>query len=347
MINENFEIDLLDSKNSEANTYQLPMNFETIGSIESDDLKVYIHQNTLKDIIKYSKSDKTKELGGILIGEYIEELGKISVIISDYVIAKYTDSSKSTLTFTHESWDYINAERSLKFPDKKIVGWHHTHPNYGIFLSNYDIFIHENFFDLPFQVAFVVDPIQNTNGFFQWKDGKVQKQQGYRVYDELNKKISVEAYQSSYREKDFKVSPWVIALLSIALVAGSIFYYFNYRKIYNNLMDLNKKVSMIEEKNLILSESNLEMQKQLDTAKDEFANGSIQEVSQLTEDAGDFILRKYTIEKGDTLIAICDKFGINYKQASNLIQVLNSVENLDKIAEGQEIILPIRKMKIK
>ncbi|TJX14960.1 LysM peptidoglycan-binding domain-containing protein [Tissierella creatinini] len=344
MINENFEIDLLDSKNSEANTYRLPMHFETIGSIESDDLNVYINQNTLKEIIKYSKSDKTKELGGILIGEYSEELGKTNVIISDYIVAKYTDASKSTLTFTHESWDYINAERSSKFPDKKIVGWHHTHPNHGIFLSSYDMFIHENFFDLPFQVALVVDPIQDTNGFFQWKDGKVQKQEGYRVYDELNKKISVEAYQSSHREKDSKVSPWLIALLSMALIAGSIFYYFNYRKIYNNLMDLSNKVSMIEEQNLILSESNLEMQKQLDTTKDEFAHDySSHEVSQLTEDTGDFVFRKYIVKKGDTLTSICNKFGINYNQASNLIQVLSSIETLDKIAEGQEIILPVRR----
>ena len=33
-----------------------------------------------------------------------------------------------------------------EYPDKKIVGWQHTHPGYGIFLSSYDIFIQENFY---------------------------------------------------------------------------------------------------------------------------------------------------------------------------------------------------------
>lgn len=344
MTNENIEIDLLDSIISVPNTLQLPMNFATIGSINGDDLNIYINQNTLKEIIKYSKSDKTKELGGILIGEYNEELGKTNVIISEYIVAKYTDASKSTLTFTHESWDYINAQQSLKFPDKKIVGWHHTHPNFGIFLSSYDLFIHENFFDLPFQVALVVDPIQDTNGFFQWKDGKVQKQQGYRVYDELNKKITVEDKQYDSQEKEHKISTWLIALLSIAVVAGSILYYFNYRNLYGTVVDLNKKVDIIEQQNILLSESNYELQKQLEkTVNTELVDDTIHEVIQYTEDSGDFILKKYTVEKGDTIISICEKFGLDYYQSSSHIKGLNAVDDLDRIAEGQEIILPIRK----
>ena len=105
----------------------------------------------------------------MLLGNYSRELGKTNVIISDYIEAKYTDASASTLTFTHDTWEYIHAEHERLYADKKIIGWQHTHPNYGIFLSNYDMFIQENFFNLPFQVAYVIDPIQNLRGFFQWK----------------------------------------------------------------------------------------------------------------------------------------------------------------------------------
>jgi len=36
-----------------------------------------------------------------------------------------------------------------QFADKKIVGWYHSHPGFGIFLSEYDLFIHRNFFTAP------------------------------------------------------------------------------------------------------------------------------------------------------------------------------------------------------
>ena len=57
------------------------------------------------------------------------------------------------------------------YPDLDIVGWYHTHPDFGIFLSSHDLFIHRHFFAQPLQVAYVVDPIRQTRGFFQWRDG--------------------------------------------------------------------------------------------------------------------------------------------------------------------------------
>ena len=64
------------------------------------------------------------------------------------------------------------------------MGWQHTHPGYGVFLSGYDLFIQKNFFNLPFQVAYVIDPIENTRGFFQWKNEKIKKLGGYYIYDD-------------------------------------------------------------------------------------------------------------------------------------------------------------------
>jgi proteasome lid subunit RPN8/RPN11 len=58
-------------------------------------------------------------------------------------------------------------------PDHQIVGWHHTHPGFGIFLSRHDEFFHRNFFSQPWQVALVVDPQRGELGFFQWLDGEI------------------------------------------------------------------------------------------------------------------------------------------------------------------------------
>ena len=226
-MDKDFEIEIQDENVDEAPSVQLPMNFLTFGEIENDDVKVYIKQDVYKALEKLAASDTTKELGSIILGEYCQEHGKTHVIISQYIEAKYTDASASTLTFTHETWDYVHAEHEKRYPDKKIIGWQHTHPNYGIFLSNYDMFIQENFFNLPFQVAYVIDPIQNLRGFFQWKNGRIEKLKGYYIYDDVGKPIKIEQTKVKKEEpapaKTSKAASVLIALLCVATLFLSFF----------------------------------------------------------------------------------------------------------------------------
>ena len=191
-MDENFDIEINEAAPEQSNAVQLPMNFISFGEIENDDVKIYIKQDVYKALEKYALADTAHERGTIILGDYCEEMGKTHVVISNFIEAKYTDASASTLTFTHETWDYVHKEQDAKYPSKKIVGWQHTHPSYGIFLSNFDLFIHENFFNLPFQVAYVIDPIQNLRGFFQWKNGKIEKLKGYYIYDDLGVPIKIE-----------------------------------------------------------------------------------------------------------------------------------------------------------
>ena len=187
-----FEIEIQDENVGNTSNIEFPRNVLSFGEMESDDVKVYIRQPVYKALENLAASDTSKELGSILLGEYCRKNGETHVIISQYIEAKYTDASASTLTFTHETWDYIHREQEKHYPDQKIIGWQHTHPNYGIFLSNYDMFIQENFFNLPFQIAYVIDPIQNMRGFFQWKNGRVERLKGYYIYDDASKPIKIE-----------------------------------------------------------------------------------------------------------------------------------------------------------
>lgn len=227
ILEKDFEIDIQDENVEDVPSVQLPMNFLTFGEIENDDVKVYIKQDVYKALEKLAASDTSKELGSIILGEYCQEHGKTHVIISQYIEAKYTDASASTLTFTHETWDYVHSEHEKRYPDKKIIGWQHTHPNYGIFLSNYDMFIQENFFNLPFQVAYVIDPIQNLRGFFQWKNGRIEKLKGYYIYDDVGKPIKIEQTKVKKEEpvpaKTSKVASVLIALLCAATLFLSCF----------------------------------------------------------------------------------------------------------------------------
>jgi hypothetical protein len=60
-------------------------------------------------------------------------------------------------------------------PNAQIVGWYHTHPGYGLFLSQQDLFIQTNFFKNHSQIALVIDPIAEQEAVFAWFGGEVRE----------------------------------------------------------------------------------------------------------------------------------------------------------------------------
>ena len=371
MDNNEIEIELLEEQPEEEAALQLPMNFLSLGEIQQDDVRIYIKQSTYKALEKFAASNTDKELGSILIGDYCEEKNRTTIIISDYIEAKYTDASSATLTFTHETWDYVHKQHDKRFPDKKIVGWQHTHPNYGIFLSNYDMFIQENFVNLPFQTAYVIDPVQNTRGFFQWKDGSVQKLKGYYIYDEIGKPIKIEQTKVKKEAKKEEEKPvvvtrkagWPTVLLSI-LVIILLFWnlslqrqftdLLNYQTSVNNqltlqnnvitkqsstITDLQNKLSghttTIEELSAWIKESELKLEEQ---------EAIIKELESKLEGNDDNYVRfiSYTVAAGDSLIKICQAHNIDYVANQKLILAINGIADPNVVYVGQTILLPIQ-----
>lgn len=300
-------------------TVPLPVNFVSVGTVEHDSLKVYIKQDVYKKIEKFAKEDMSKEVGSILLGQFVEEKNSKTVIISDYIEAKYTDASAATLTFTHETWDYVYKEKDKKYPDKKIVGWQHTHPGYGIFLSNYDIFIQENFFNLPWQTAYVVDPIADTRGFFEWKNNKVCKMSGFYVYDEVGKEIKLSKAEKPAK-KPFSVSTVILSCLLFVSVMLTISMKFE----KNNLTDrLNDALGIIDSQRII-SDSNADLPPNYN-AQEGFETFSV-----------------YTVQAGDCLEDICRQYGLDFVQNIQKIMRMNGITDINKIYAGQKLYIPIQ-----
>ncbi len=65
------------------------------------------------------------------------------------------------------------------------MGWYHTHPDFGIFLSDRDRFIHEHFFSGPGQVAHVIDPIRQIRGSSSGRTAKPTLTPHFWVGDEV------------------------------------------------------------------------------------------------------------------------------------------------------------------
>lgn len=153
------------------------------GTPDTDDLPIFLDRKPADQIERHALSDTSVELGGILLGyECVDERdGRPFVWITEALEARHYENTQASFTYTHDSWEEISRERDARYPDLDIVGWYHTHPDFGIFLSSHDLFIHRHFFAQPLQVAYVVDPIRLTRGFFQWREGRVTPLDGFTL----------------------------------------------------------------------------------------------------------------------------------------------------------------------
>jgi proteasome lid subunit RPN8/RPN11 len=158
-----------------------------------DDLPVFLDRRTADAIERHALRDTSVELGGILLGKECldDETGQPFVWVTESLEAKHYENTQASFTYTHDSWEEITRERDRLHPDLDVVGWYHTHPDFGIFLSGHDQFIHHNFFAQRLQVAYVVDPVRQTRGFFQWRDGQLPQVGGFFLTADRGDRIAL------------------------------------------------------------------------------------------------------------------------------------------------------------
>ena len=157
------------------------------------DLPIFLDRAAADRIERHALRDTGVELGGILLGKECvdDRSGEPFVWVTEALEAKHFENTQASFTYTHDSWEEINRERDRLHPGLDIVGWYHTHPDFGVFLSGHDRFIHEHFFAQPLQVAYVVDPVRQTRGFFRWRGGALDEVGGYFLTAERGERIAL------------------------------------------------------------------------------------------------------------------------------------------------------------
>lgn len=136
---------------------------------EDVDIPIYVDIDVMRDMESHALTDTSVELGGVMLGgQYEDEDGNPFVVVTDSLRAEHYEATKGSFKFTHETWQKISRQRE-EFPeDLQMVGWYHTHPDWGVFLSGMDMFICDNFFNRPLDLALVIDPCRGDRGWFHW-----------------------------------------------------------------------------------------------------------------------------------------------------------------------------------
>ena len=142
--------------------------------------RVTIEGEVLRQIRQHARSNSKTEVCGVLIGE---ELGN-GLSITARIPGLNAAQAGTYVTFTQDTWEHIYKIKDKDFPDERIVGWYHSHPGFGVFLSDHDTFIHKNFFSSMLQVAWVYDPHSDEEGCFGWAGERIERLSEIHVKDD-------------------------------------------------------------------------------------------------------------------------------------------------------------------
>ena len=133
-------------------------------------------RSALKAIARHGQTKPDVEVCGVMVGNLYRDKAGPWLYVESIIRGDFAANKTANVTFTAETWQHIQAKMDARHPDQKILGWYHTHPGFGIFLSKMDLFIHENFFNLPWQTAFVHDPKSGEEGLFVWRKGLAERE---------------------------------------------------------------------------------------------------------------------------------------------------------------------------
>jgi proteasome lid subunit RPN8/RPN11 len=144
-------------------------------------LRVALGRRAYDEISRHAQEDTEHEIGGVLLGTLCKDAEGPFLHITEIIRGEHTASQGAQVTFKHETWNHFHNVKDKKFPDLDYLGWYHSHPDFGIFLSAMDEFIQKNFFGAPHQVALVVDPLRHEEGLFCWKQGEPARAEKFWV----------------------------------------------------------------------------------------------------------------------------------------------------------------------
>ncbi|MBK8723371.1 MAG: hypothetical protein IPL95_14230 [Saprospiraceae bacterium] len=128
-------------------------------------------KNQKNDQIKEEKVGVVPEVGGFIMGYYTENNNNTYHVAYEKFIPfvpEYNDVFRieiGTATLVQELGDAQD-----KYPDMAVLGWFHTHPGHGLFLSNADLAVQKHFPSF-YQIAMEIDSMTAglDTAFFPYK----------------------------------------------------------------------------------------------------------------------------------------------------------------------------------
>ena len=106
------------------------------------------------------------ECAGLLAGHASYDQSRQVTLITVREAVETRAASQSPGSVRIAPQDFHHARQQIDRQGMRVVGWYHTHPDYGIFLSSDDKLVIQSLFNASYHVALVYDPIRKQVGCF-------------------------------------------------------------------------------------------------------------------------------------------------------------------------------------
>lgn len=153
-----------------------------VGDPEREARPCFVRVLAAETMFAHALEHPAVETGGLLVGRICRDEGGEYIRLEGAVPAQRAERTAVSLTFTHDAWAQMHAQRQERFPDLQVVGWFHTHPGLRVFLSGPDLFLHRSLFPRPCDVAVVLDLPSRQWGLFAWHGDCPELAAGFYVY---------------------------------------------------------------------------------------------------------------------------------------------------------------------
>jgi len=106
------------------------------------------------------------EQGGLLVGDAFADPATGDVLHVRLLASAAADQARGTAFSLRMGAEVWQAAQALLAPGMLIVGWYHSHPGLTAFFSDTDRQTQRAFFNHPYSVGWVIDPVQGDEALF-------------------------------------------------------------------------------------------------------------------------------------------------------------------------------------
>jgi len=144
-----------------------------------------VTQDVLSAVCRHVAEDLSREFGGFLLGNrYVCPQSACEyVLIDNYYEAGFTEGDATSLLFSTDTWADLTDKLHTRFRGKALVGWYHSHPRMGVYLSERDAEVHHSRFPEAWTCALVLEPEKGHGGFFVYEAGRLNRTQPVEFYE--------------------------------------------------------------------------------------------------------------------------------------------------------------------
>jgi proteasome lid subunit RPN8/RPN11 len=131
-----------------------------------------------------SKKEERLEVMGFLLGT-VHRFRNVTYTVVKDVATTSLEATSVSVRFEREGLEDLFCTLDTADFNYVLVGWYHSHPGHGCFLSETDVDTQLRMFDRPWHSAMVIDPVQMDIAAFAMRDGKAVERPFAIYWDEF------------------------------------------------------------------------------------------------------------------------------------------------------------------